>query len=215
MKPKPTPSSETAAFATPPPPETASACPAAPSGIGAPALAPAPDESPRAFEAFCAYLELGPHRRYSAVARQVGVSVRTIERWAVQFDWRERLTARAAQGADLFVQVRNAGLRETAVQEQSLRERQLVLAESIVSLTERYFERLDDMDLERVRLPEVCRALELASRLVGPPRDSAPAAPADAGLRDQLATLLAQAFRETPTASTPGSPPPPPAPPAL
>jgi hypothetical protein len=130
--------------------------------------------------------------------------VRTIERWASQFDWRERLTTHAAQATGPFVQAQAAARLETAGCEQSLRERQLVLATAILNLTERYFDRLDDMDLERVRLPDVCRALEFASRLIGHSRDSAPAAATtDHGLRDQLAALLDQAFRDTPKPAAP------------
>jgi hypothetical protein len=168
-----------------------------------PGLAPAPGESPRAFEAFCAYLQLGPRRRYSALARKLGVSVRTIERWASQFDWRERLTAQAALGAGQFLQAQDAQRIETAVHEQSVRDRQLALAGAILDLTERYFERLDDMDLERIRLPEVCRALEFASRLAGQSRETDPTAASDAGLRDQLAALLDQAFRDQPKPASP------------
>jgi hypothetical protein len=164
---------------------------------------PAPGESTRAFEAFCAYFELGPRRRYSAAARKVGVSVRTIERWSSQFDWRERITASAAQGAEQFMNIQEAERGETAARTQSLRERQIVLAESIVNLTERYFERLDDMDLEHIRLPDVCRALVVASRLVNQSPASDPAAQADHSLRDQLASLLDQAFRETPKPVSP------------
>jgi transposase-like protein len=156
-----------------------------------------PGESPRAFEAFCAFLELGPRRRYAAVARKLGVSLRTIKRWAIQFDWRQRLNAQAAQTAGQFVLDQADELADTVARERSLRDRQLLLADAVLDLTERYFERMDDLELEHIRFSDVCRALEFASRLLGPSRESGAATP-DTSLRDQLASLLDQAFPETP-----------------
>ena len=52
---------------------------------------PLKNESDRAFEAFRAYWELGPQRRFAAAARKVGVSLRTVRRWAGEFDWRGRI----------------------------------------------------------------------------------------------------------------------------
>jgi hypothetical protein len=169
----------------------------------APPFSPASGESARAFAAFCAYLELGPRRRYATVARQVGVSLVSIKRWAILFDWRGRLHAHVARHAEQFVHQRDAELQATGAREAAFRERQLVLAEALLDLAERYFERMDDLDLDHVRLPEVCRALEYASRLVGQDRKPDPAATPDHGLRDQLAALLDQAFRETKTPVSP------------
>jgi hypothetical protein len=51
--------------------------------INPPLLLPqAKGESDRAFEAFRAYLELGPKRRYAAVGRKLVASLRTVKRWA-------------------------------------------------------------------------------------------------------------------------------------
>jgi len=168
-----------------------------------PPLTPAPGESDRAFAAFCAYLELGPRRRYATVARQVGASLRTIKNWALRFDWRGRVSTCAARSAEQFILFQEEEGRATAVREKSFRERQLALAEHILDVTERYFERMEDEDLDQLRFPDACRALEFASRLVGPGRSAeTPAAP-DTSLRDQLAALLDQAFRENPTPTKP------------
>lgn len=167
-----------------------------------PSTTPAPGESTRAFEAFCAYLQLGPRRRYTTVARNLGVGLRTVKRWATQFDWRTRVSQHAAHAAALSAQVRDTDLLDAATREQSLRERQLFLAETIMEVTERYFERIEDTDFEHVRLSDACRALEFASRLLAQAQSADNAKP-DAGLRDQLAALLDQAFRETPKPTTP------------
>jgi hypothetical protein len=159
---------------------------------------PEPGESARAFQAFCTYIEFGPQRRYAAVARKMRVSLVSIKRWAARFDWRTRLsTQAAARAAEQFAQDRDAEELESADRDRSFRERQLLLAEAILDVAERYFERMDDTDLEHMRFPDACRALEFASRLVGQSQGSdAPAAP-DHALRDQLEALLDQAYPDT------------------
>lgn len=166
-----------------------------------PAFSPAQGESDRAFEAFRAYLELGPRRRYAAVARKVGTSLRTVQRWAGDFDWPGRIKSYSASCADQSARTESAVQREdlldTAARARAFRERQFVLAEAILDVAERYLERVGDEDLERLSLPDACRALDFASRLVGHARETDAAAP-DHSLRDQLASLLNQACTETP-----------------
>ena len=88
-----------------PPPNAVVSPPASPGNVP---LTPAPGESARAFAAFCAYLQLGPARRYAAVARTSGVSLRTVKSWSSQFDWRGRLNRHSALAAAKFVQTRQA-----------------------------------------------------------------------------------------------------------
>lgn len=166
-----------------------------------PPLTPLPGESTRAFEAYCAYLELGPGRRFSAVARKFGVSLRTVQRWALEFDWRERLSTRAAhraeQSAQIQARVQTEELLDATARAKAFRERQFLLAEAVLDVTERYLERLDDVDLEQVRFPDACRALEFAARLARQARETEATVTPDHGLRDQLVALLDQACRET------------------
>jgi hypothetical protein len=166
-----------------------------------PGFPQAKGESDRAFEAFRAYLELGPRRRYAAVARKIGASLRTVQRWAGDFDWPDRIKTYSASCADQSARTESAVQREeildAAARARAFRERQFVLAEAILDVAERYLERVADEDLERLSLPDACRALDFASRLAGHARETAAAAP-DHSLRDQLASLLDQACAETP-----------------
>ena len=159
-------------------------------------FAPAPGESPRAFEAFCAYLELGPDRRYSAVARKVGVSLISIKRWAVQFDWRGRVTTQMARNAGHLLQTRESEAIESAARDKSSQDRQRLLAEAILDIAERYFERFEDFDLEHVRFSDACRGVEFASRLLAQARETGAESAPNTALRDQLASLLDQAYRD-------------------
>ena len=164
-------------------------------------LQPLKGESDRAFEAFRAYLELGPRRRFVAVGRKVGASLRTVQRWASDFDWRGRIKTYTASCADQSARTESAVHREeildTAARSKAFRERHFALAEAVLDIAERYLERVEDDDLERLSLADACRALEFASRIAGRATETDAAAP-DQGLRDQLASLLNQACAETP-----------------
>jgi hypothetical protein len=78
------------------------------------------------------------------------------------------------------------------------------LAEALLAAAGRYLDRLVDADLDQMNFSDACKALAISARL-GPPAvggESAPVAPAST-LRDQLAALLEQAYRENPASSTP------------
>ncbi len=179
-------------------PATASSPAASPSNL----FPQAKGESDRAFEAFRAYLELGPKRRYLAVGRKVGASLRTIKRWASDFDWRGRVKSCAAQAATQYLQVQNAVQREelldAAARAKTLRDRQYALAEALLDTAERYLERLDEDDLDQLTFAGACKALEVASRLAGKSTgvEDGDASAAARALRDQLAVLLDQACHE-------------------
>ena len=194
-----TPAATPPAAALPPPPDSQ------PSTLNSQPLFPqAKGESDRAFEAFRAYLELGPQRRYAAVGRKVGASLRTVKRWASDFDWRGRIKTYSAQLAEQYAETESAVQREelldAAARAKAFRDRQYALAEALLDAAERYLENMDADDLDQMSFADACKALEVASRLggqaAGDATDSAPA-PGRA-LRDQLATLLDQAYRETP-----------------
>ncbi len=175
------------------------------------AFTPARGESARACEAFRVYLELGPARRYYAVGQRVGVSLRTIKRWAADFDWRGRIRNLVAREAEQFAAMRAATQGEecldAARREQAFRDRQYAVAEGLLLAAERYLERLDEHDLDQMNFGEACKALDVASRLgrqvAG--REAAAESSCPNPLRDQLAALLDQAYAHPLTA--PGVPP--------
>jgi hypothetical protein len=161
-------------------------------------------ESDRAFEAFCAYLELGPRRRYAAAARKIGASLRTVKRWAADFDWRGRIKTCSAQGAQHYLEAEAAVQREdfldSAARAKAFRDRQYTLAEAILDAAERYFENADWDDLDRMSFADVCKAVEVASRIGNMAASGSTADDSSAStrtLRDQLAALLDKACAET------------------
>jgi len=203
--------------------EPSAALPAAPSASSHPDADPArlfpqaAGESDRAFEAFRAYLELGPQRRYAAAGRKVGAGLRTVKRWAVDFDWRGRIKTYAAQRAEQFTEtealVRRETILDATARAQAFRDRQYELAEAILAAAERYLERVDDDDLDQMNFADACKALAVASRLgqqAAARELDDPSAP-NRSLRDQLTALLDQAYSgdassKSPAAATPASP---------
>lgn len=175
-------------------------------------------ESDRAFEAFRAYLELGPKRRYAAVGRKVGASLRTVQRWARDFNWRARIHSCAARSAEQYVLTENAlereALLDAAARAKAFRDRQYDLAEAILAAAERHLESLVDDDLDQMSFADACKALEVASRLgqrAGRETDDS-STPARS-LRDQLTALLDQVCGEAPARNGVENPSPSPAPP--
>jgi hypothetical protein len=161
-------------------------------------------ESDRAFEAFRAYLELGPKRRYAAVGRKVGASLRTVKRWASDFDWRGRIKNHSAQLAGQYTETASAVQRDefsdAAARAKTFRDRQYALAEALLVAAERYLESMDVGDPDQMSFSDACKALEIASRFGGHVADDANDSTSGNGraLSDHLSTLLDQAYSETP-----------------
>jgi len=157
-------------------------------------------ESDRACEAFRVYLELGPKRRYAAVGRKVGASLRTVRRWACDFDWRGRIKAYAAQAATQYAEtestVRREDLLDAAARAKAFRDRQYSLAETLLDTVERYLENVDRDDLDHLSFSDACKALEVASRLGqnATNKETDDASATSHGLRDQLTALLDHAY---------------------
>lgn len=170
-------------------------------------------ESDRAFEAFRVYLELGPQRRYAAVGRKVGAALRTVKRWALDFDWRGRIKLYAAARADQFAATETAMHREELLDDarraQTFRGHQYDVAEALLLAAERYLERLDDDALEQLSFADACKALDVASRLSRHAAAREPDADSGAvnGLREQLDTLLDQAFGDSSAQNAAAAPP--------
>lgn len=177
--------------------------PSSPGGEVSKLFPQAKGESNRAFEAFCAYLELGPKRRYAAAGRKVGAGLSTVKRWANDFDWRHRIKLCAAQRAEQYTETQNTVFREelldAAARAKAFRDRQYTLAEAMLDAAERYLEGLDEDDLDQMNFADACKALEIASRLgqQAARGDTGDASAPARTLRDQLTALLDQACGET------------------
>lgn len=52
-----------------------------------------PEETPKAYEAFCAYRDMGSDRTLAKVGEQLGKSDALMERWSAKYDWVRRAAA--------------------------------------------------------------------------------------------------------------------------
>ena len=159
-------------------------------------VTPMPGESGRAFEAFQMYLELGARRRYLTVAHKTGAGLRTVQRWAIQYSWSERLKTHTAhlagQTAQMEEEIQRAEMLDAAGRAKVFRDRQYALADAILEVAERYLEEVADEDLHQMRFTDACKALDFASRIMAQAQ-AADAGEPEQGLRDQLTALLDQA----------------------
>lgn len=73
-----------------------------------------PKETAVAFEAFRAYLEMGPSRSVAKVGQALGKSKTLIDRWSSRWDWVERVRAVESSDATAIDSARAAVLAEAA-----------------------------------------------------------------------------------------------------
>ncbi len=52
---------------------------------------PMPDETPKAFDAFCTYRNMGKKRSFEKVSKELSKSIALLSRWASKNDWAERV----------------------------------------------------------------------------------------------------------------------------
>lgn len=52
-----------------------------------------PEETPKAYEAFCEYRDMGEKRTIAKVAEKLGKSDKLLERWSAKYEWVKRVAA--------------------------------------------------------------------------------------------------------------------------
>lgn len=144
-----------------PQPSTLNAQPASPAPFS-----PAPNESPQAFAAFLVYFQLPAKRRLTAVARKTGDGLRSVYRWAHDFDWAGRVNRHQAGLVPARAQLEAAPAREEAI---AWAERAVVVREREWEFTDDLFEALQQRlragEHDSLSLAALTRAFALASRI--------------------------------------------------
>jgi len=106
-------------------------------------------ESLRAYERFIYYLDLGPKRKYAAVAERFGIRERTAKDMAARHRWNERVLAKVMDDtAEWQEQLKEHILRS--------RKNQLRAADKILDML---LKRLKDMDEDEIPAFQVARML--------------------------------------------------------
>jgi hypothetical protein len=132
-------------------------------------FAPAAGETPRAFNAFMTWFQLGHARSHQAVADQLGEGLATVKNWASKYCWSERLNRygsgllqrQAASAAQLQQDI----TADWAHRLHQFREQEWDAAQKLLAAARCFLESYGDAALEKMTLAEVSRALTISSRL--------------------------------------------------
>ncbi len=128
-----------------------------------------PDEAPADFTAFVAYLRLKGRRSLRAVSTQTGRPLGAIRRLSAQFNWPGRVAAFEARLADATQAALAAGLRSAGTASQADHERlqqaEFQLAQKVLHASRRWLQLAVDPRRRNVSLGQVCRLINLATRL--------------------------------------------------
>lgn len=131
-----------------------------------PPFSPAPNESAPAFAAFLVYFQLPAKRRLTAVARQTGAGLRSVYRWAHDFDWAGRVNRHQAGLLQQRSQLQAALAREEVIawaeRAAAIREREWEFADDLFEALQR---RLRAEEHDPLALAALTRAFALASRM--------------------------------------------------
>lgn len=117
-----------------------------------------PDESGKAYHAFCYYLRDGHWRSLRKVADVIdkGVSYeKQLEKWSAKYNWFDR-----AQAFDTWVDTRQ--MRQYLAEQQAAFERHIEHASQI---EEKVFDELMSRDLKEMKLSELIRLYDIAGKI--------------------------------------------------
>lgn len=114
-----------------------------------------PDETAKAFEAFCVYRDLGPGRSIPQVGQKLGKSEGTLEPWSSKYEWVKRATA---WDAEQDRRAREAQIKEIV----AMRKRHAKIAAKAL---EKVSAALECVDPENVSNSDIARLMDVASKL--------------------------------------------------
>src|SRR5262245_22483284 len=126
-----------------------------------------PGDTPRAFSAFGAWLNLGQSRSLPALAGNFGENLGTLKNWSSRFQWNQRLQSfnegllqnQVHQRLE-FQQKHAAGWAERL---NRFREQEWDAAQKLLSVAQCFLESFGDEQLARMTLTQVSRALSISS----------------------------------------------------
>lgn len=135
-------------------------------------------ETPRAYEAFCAYRDMGPNRSINKTAQQLTKNRTTIAEWSTKYEWVKRVAAWDAEQDRIARQ-------EQAEEIRKMRRRHSDVATAMIVKAARALNRMKEED---IKPSDISRFIEVASKLerlsrgdtseVIEERDGGPATPA-------------------------------------
>lgn len=128
-----------------------------------------PGETPRAFSAFITYFQLGQNRSLQAVADKLGEQLPTVKNWSSKYDWSERInhfnSGLLEQQAHAEAETARKAAADWAKRNAEYREQEWVAAQKLLAVVQCCLENFGERDLEKMRLSELSRALNVASKM--------------------------------------------------
>jgi len=136
---------------------------------GLPSFPRSPGETPRAFNAFTTYFRLGHGRTLQAAADKLGEQLPTVKNWSSKYDWSERINRFNSGVLEQEAQAETEAARKTAAdwaqRTQQFREQEWESAQQLLTVVQCCLENFGERDLEKIRLSELSRALNVACRM--------------------------------------------------
>jgi hypothetical protein len=128
-----------------------------------------PGETPRAFGAFCAWLDLGQTRSLQAAADILGESLGTLKNWSSRFRWNDRLhtlnSHRLEQNSRDHAELERKHAADWAERLNRFREQEWDAAQKLLSAAQCFLESFCEEALEKMTLAQVSRALSISCRI--------------------------------------------------
>jgi hypothetical protein len=181
-----------------------------------PAFTPAPGETPRAFNAFLAWFQLGQSRSHQAVADKLNEGLGTVRNWASKYDWSDRLNAFNSgllhQHAASCARLQQDLAADWAERLRQFREQEWDAAQKLLAAARCFLESFDDTALEKMTLAQVSRALTISSRIaraaLAGAELPASSAPSSSPIQQQLLDAASRLYCRPRAAEAPDAQPP-------
>ncbi len=116
-------------------------------------------ETPRAYEAFCKYRDMGTDRAIRAVARELGKSATLMARWSSNNNWVDRVAAWDAEQDRIM---RELARKEEAKAIRDMRKRHADLANAMLVKAAKALKAIPD---DEVKAGDISRMVDVASKL--------------------------------------------------
>ena len=114
-----------------------------------------PEETPKAFEAFCVYRDLGPERSIVKAGNQLGKNRVTLEQWSSKYEWVKRCAAWDTEQDRI---ARQDQLKEI----KKMRKRHAGIASAMLVKAATALQRLPE---EEISASDITRMVDIASKL--------------------------------------------------
>lgn len=118
-----------------------------------------PDETPKPFEAFCIYRDLGTNRSIAQVAAKLSKSEQLMKRWSAANNWVERAAAWDDEQERIE---REVAEKERVKQIKAMRKRHASIATAMLIKAS---QALQELPADEVKASDISRMVDVASKL--------------------------------------------------